>query len=390
MKYLIPSIFCFFLGAQAVFDPLFNTEHRPEGASNQIFQSFSWEDDDFCCVRKSNVSICSGTIEASLGQKLKVIKKTGDLEDPMHKDILNELQILASLPVHAGIPRISPIVCYESQAKNFSTFSELKPGITLFDWLNRNGNKITKGQVDLIIFEIGQIIRHLQAHQIVHGDISKSNIIIAPDGRTISLVDFGIAIHFDAANVTKNVVRGGLYRCEEDIIRSIDHDLLCLKSMLEGIVLDFAEFQNHSVNGTDEEFLEFVRQLEQPQGINLSHNFEDQFSVYGAQYGAKRTLSSSFVPLAFEGESQEDFLQKLASIKAQAPQEIQLLETSDEDKFESPKKNQPSGFGRFQSFTSPPKAQSGLNRFVPSTPQVRPNSKLSRFAPPKTSRLAFD
>ena len=89
-------------------------------------------------------------------------------------------------------------------------------------------------------------------NQIVHtdSDISNTDIIVSPDGSIFSLIDLGLGVHFNAEDISKNEVRG-LYLCEQDVINTIDHDLLCLKSMLEGMVKNRPELSYNLVKDPD-------------------------------------------------------------------------------------------------------------------------------------------
>ena len=161
-------------------------------------------------------------------------------------------------------------------------------------------------------------------NQIVHtdSDISNTDIIVSPDGSIFSLIDFGLGVHFNAEDISKNEVRG-LYLCEQDVINTIDHDLLCLKSMLGGMVENRPELTYNLVKGPDEQFLQFVQQLKKPKSTTLSHMNEHQASLIVIRSEAKRSLPASFIPFTYQGEGKAEFMQKLLQApKVVTPKQI--------------------------------------------------------------------
>ena len=126
-------------------------------------------------------------------QRPLVIKQLKHAGEPGHVELFVQEARRYALLDHENIGRIFD---FEKVAGELCIILEYIDGWTLIEYLERHKEQDRRTDVDLCVFMVSRVCRALQyvfeRAQIVHRDISPSNIMMTREG-TVKLIDFGIA-----------------------------------------------------------------------------------------------------------------------------------------------------------------------------------------------------
>ena len=126
-------------------------------------------------------------------QRPLVIKQLKHAGDRGHLDLFVQEARRYALLDHENIGRIFD---FDRVAGELCIILEYIDGWTLIEYLERHKEQDRRTDVDLCVFMVSRVCRALQyvfeRAQIVHRDISPSNIMMTREG-TVKLIDFGIA-----------------------------------------------------------------------------------------------------------------------------------------------------------------------------------------------------
>lgn len=126
-------------------------------------------------------------------QRPLVIKQLKNAGDPGHVQLFVQEARRYALLDHENIGRIFD---FDKVADELCIILEYIDGWTLIEYLERHKDQDRRPDVDLSVFIVSRVCRALQyvfeRAQIVHRDISPSNIMMTREG-TVKLIDFGIA-----------------------------------------------------------------------------------------------------------------------------------------------------------------------------------------------------
>ena len=126
-------------------------------------------------------------------QRPLVIKQLKHAGDPGHVSLFVQEARRYALLDHENIGRIFD---FDRVADELCIILEYIDGWTLIEFLERHRDQKRQTDVDLSVFIVSRVCRALQyvfeRAQIVHRDISPSNIMMTREG-TVKLIDFGIA-----------------------------------------------------------------------------------------------------------------------------------------------------------------------------------------------------
>ena len=126
-------------------------------------------------------------------QRPLVIKQLKHAGDPGHLDLFVQEARRYALLDHENIGRIFD---FDRVAGELCIILEYIDGWTLIEYLEKHKEQNRRPDIDLCVFIVSRVCRALQyvfeRAQIVHRDISPSNIMMTREG-TVKLIDFGIA-----------------------------------------------------------------------------------------------------------------------------------------------------------------------------------------------------
>ena len=126
-------------------------------------------------------------------QRPLVIKQLKRAGDPGHVQLFVQEARRYALLDHENIGRIFD---FDKVAGELCIILEYIDGWTLIEYLERHAEQRRRPDLDLSVFIVSRVCRALQyvfeRAQIVHRDISPSNIMMTREG-TVKLIDFGIA-----------------------------------------------------------------------------------------------------------------------------------------------------------------------------------------------------
>ena len=120
--------------------------------------------------------------------------------------ILNEAKIQASL----NHPNICTIFDIQEQNNQIYLLTEYLEGQTLKEKIldhKKKNTKFTKSEVEKIFGEIASALKYIHSHNVVHRDLSTSNIFIT-HSNTVKLIDFGMAeedVQYNETQYTKTI-----------------------------------------------------------------------------------------------------------------------------------------------------------------------------------------
>lgn len=130
-------------------------------------------------------------------KKERIIKKYRNTkldEQIRKKRTKSEIKIMKKLKDVINVPEL------KTKQETFTIYMEKIEGDKLSQKLNEYSKKIQKE----IMFELGKIIFKMHEKEIVHGDLTTSNIIYNKNNKKIYLIDFGLS-SFNAKIENKGV-----------------------------------------------------------------------------------------------------------------------------------------------------------------------------------------
>jgi len=149
--------------------------------------------------------IYRATLTARGGQQTvcvaKKLKSGTDAESQAYKDLIMELEILATVERHPNCVRFYG-ACIEDP-KNPIILEEYVTGPNLEDYMDKAGQgvQLSKAVVFKWIMDLLRALDHIHNRNpiIMHRDLKPANIILTKDLTTLKLADFGMSKKVDAA-----------------------------------------------------------------------------------------------------------------------------------------------------------------------------------------------
>lgn len=134
----------------------------------------------------------------------KVLKKVPGIDEDYVARFLREAKAAGAMS-HPNIVTIYDV----GEADDYPyIIMEMLEGTPL-DQLMKPGVKLPIAQVLSIGIQLAQALQYAHDRAIVHRDVKPSNIIVAPDGKSITITDFGIA-HIDDVEATQRTQAGAV------------------------------------------------------------------------------------------------------------------------------------------------------------------------------------
>ena len=136
------------------------------------------------------------------------VKVSFDTSPGARRQFEFEARILANLS-HPHLPRVTDNFVEQPSGKQYLVM-EYVEGENLLDIVEREG-PLPEAKVLAWMDQVLDAIEYLHAYKprpIIHRDVKPDNIILLPDGKTVKLVDFGIAKIGGASNATRKGALG--------------------------------------------------------------------------------------------------------------------------------------------------------------------------------------
>ncbi|KAH3744858.1 sel1 repeat family protein [Pelomyxa schiedti] len=150
--------------------------------------------------------------DGSINQRQTLVRKNYMTECvilslfPRHENIIHPLGVIVApeLPAHF-IEKIPPSMNVYRELSRHKTLAILMPygGIPLSSFLS-SLLEVTPGRKAQVVLEILvqglSAIMHLESHRVIHRDIKEDNILVDPDSKRLTLIDFGEAVVANSGN----------------------------------------------------------------------------------------------------------------------------------------------------------------------------------------------
>lgn len=169
------------------------------------------------CIGKGRYGVCFLACDPD-GNKV-VLKKFRPRMRRKNRNANHYEAVVLSGLSHPAVPGLLGVI---NSRRGYYFVLEYKEGRTLKEWLFKEKKVFTLEEIFRIGFQLFDILAYLHRRNVVHGDISMSNIVW--DGVRISLLDFGLARYAD----------GQCIRFSLDYARAADVLIYLLYSGYEG------------------------------------------------------------------------------------------------------------------------------------------------------------
>ena len=157
------------------------------GYISDSFEGISQTFTDVEILSTSEVNVVAKAKRYGRWWLLKGLRKEVAAEAGYQQRLRKELEILMQLQ-HPGVVTVIDLEDIETIGK--CIVMEYVEGITLKDWLKDVHDKKQKRYVAM---QLAEAVKYIHSKGVVHRDLKPQNIMIALNGKSVKLIDFGLA-----------------------------------------------------------------------------------------------------------------------------------------------------------------------------------------------------